>query len=49
MLCSCIEEILTDNIEKILKKPAIGFDYLIIFKVQMVLMFEWVFKLEDFR
>lgn len=35
--------------ESALRSPATGEDYSHIFKVQMVLMFEWAEKLDEFR
>ncbi|MFH4982205.1 hypothetical protein AB6A40_008914 [Gnathostoma spinigerum] len=49
LLCNTIEEILCDDFDVRLKSPATSADYVAIFKVQMVLMFEWANKLNEFR
>ncbi|EFO15675.1 hypothetical protein LOAG_12835 [Loa loa] len=49
MLCHCLEEIMNDEVERILKGPASILDYVDIFKVQVVLMHEWVLSLEEFK
>jgi len=49
MLCTSIAEILSEECETGLKTAAIGEDYAAIFRVQMVLMFEWCEKLDEFR
>ncbi|CAI2355892.1 unnamed protein product [Caenorhabditis sp. 36 PRJEB53466] len=48
MLCGSLEEILSEQ-EMILKHPATSEDFTTIFQTQMVLMFEWVEKLPEFR
>uniref|UniRef100_A0A915PV12 NR LBD domain-containing protein n=1 Tax=Setaria digitata TaxID=48799 RepID=A0A915PV12_9BILA len=50
MLCRCVEEIILDDLETTtLRRPACGLDYADIFKVQVVLMYEWVLRLEEFN
>lgn len=49
MLCNNVEEMLCDELEVQLKRPAEGADFASVFKVQMVLMFEWAQKLNEFR
>lgn len=49
MFCECLEEIMVDEVERMLKRLATPLDYVDIFKVQVVLMFEWVLTLEEFR
>ncbi|VDD89776.1 unnamed protein product [Enterobius vermicularis] len=49
LLCNSIEEILSVDKEKALKRPATEDDYSSIFEVQMELMFEWVNGLPDFK
>ncbi|KAM3727956.1 Nuclear hormone receptor [Dirofilaria immitis] len=49
MFCRCVEEIMLDDLEPMLKGPASSLDYVEIFKVQVVLMHEWVSKLEEFN
>uniref|UniRef100_A0AAF5RU14 NR LBD domain-containing protein n=1 Tax=Wuchereria bancrofti TaxID=6293 RepID=A0AAF5RU14_WUCBA len=51
MLCQCVEEIIVDETESegMLKGPASTLDYVDIFKVQVVLMHEWVLRLEEFN
>ncbi|KHN85410.1 Nuclear hormone receptor family member nhr-49 [Toxocara canis] len=49
MLCTNVEEVLCDELEVQLKRPAEGSDLASIFRVQMVLMFEWAEKLDEFR
>uniref|UniRef100_A0A1I7TN97 NR LBD domain-containing protein n=1 Tax=Caenorhabditis tropicalis TaxID=1561998 RepID=A0A1I7TN97_9PELO len=48
MLCGSLEEILSEQ-EMSLKRPASSEDFTTIFQAQMVLMFEWVEKLPEFR
>ncbi|PIC20468.1 hypothetical protein B9Z55_025659 [Caenorhabditis nigoni] len=48
MLCGSLEEILSEQ-EMTLKQPATSEDFSRIFQAQMVLMFEWVEKLPEFR
>ncbi|TKR82358.1 hypothetical protein L596_016096 [Steinernema carpocapsae] len=49
MLCTTLEEILSEDSDKTLKGPAYGEDFSTIYKVQCVLMFEWVERLEEFK
>ncbi|KAI6244040.1 Nuclear hormone receptor family member nhr-49 [Aphelenchoides fujianensis] len=49
MLCSTLEEILSDEAETRLKGPATPDDLSTIYRVQMILMFEWAEKLDDFK
>ncbi|CAD5234945.1 unnamed protein product [Bursaphelenchus xylophilus] len=49
MLCQTLEEILSDECETRLKGPATPEDYSAIYRVQMILMFEWAEKLEEFK
>ncbi|VDK21077.1 unnamed protein product [Anisakis simplex] len=49
MLCTSVEEMLCDELEDQLRKPAEGRDVASNFRVQVILMFEWVSKLEEFR
>ncbi|VDN02279.1 unnamed protein product [Thelazia callipaeda] len=49
MLCQSVEEILIDDLESVLKRPASEVDYIDIFKVQVVLMYEWLLRLEEFN
>ncbi|KAH7712461.1 nuclear receptor NHR-32 [Aphelenchoides avenae] len=54
MLCTTLEEILCDesasfNSESHLKGAATPDDYSAIYRVQMILMFEWAEKLEEFK
>ncbi|KAK0406654.1 hypothetical protein QR680_018711 [Steinernema hermaphroditum] len=49
MLCTTLEEILSEECDKVLKGPAYGEDFSTIYKVQCVLMFEWVERLDDFK
>nr|AAO39173.1 nuclear receptor NHR-32 [Caenorhabditis elegans] len=48
MLCGSLEEILSEQ-EMTLRHPATSEDFTTIFQAQMVLMFEWVEKLPEFR
>ncbi|CAL2051391.1 hypothetical protein CAEBREN_30611 [Caenorhabditis brenneri] len=48
MLCGSLEEILSEQ-EMTLRHPASSEDFTTIFQAQMVLMFEWVEKLPEFR
>lgn len=45
MLCNTLEELLSDDGETRLRGPATPEDYSAIYKVQMILMFEWAEKL----
>ncbi|KAI1730413.1 zinc finger, c4 type (two domains) domain-containing protein [Ditylenchus destructor] len=49
MLCSTLEELLNDDCEMRLRDPAGLEDLAAIYKVQMILMFEWIEKLEEFH
>ncbi|CAI4230997.1 unnamed protein product [Auanema sp. JU1783] len=49
LLCGSLVEILNESTDNTLKGPACGDDYIKLFQVQMVLMFEWVEKLDEFR
>ncbi|KAH7700736.1 nuclear receptor NHR-32 [Aphelenchoides avenae] len=49
MLCTTLEEILCDESESHLKGAATPDDYSAIYRVQMILMFEWAEKLEEFK
>jgi hypothetical protein len=49
MLCSTLEEILSDDFETRLRGPAKPEDYNAIYRVQMTLMFEWAEKLDEFK
>lgn len=48
MLCGSLEEILSEQ-DMVLRSPASSEDFTTIFQAQMVLMFEWVEKLPEFR
>ncbi|KAI6191578.1 Nuclear hormone receptor family member nhr-49 [Aphelenchoides bicaudatus] len=49
MLCNTLEELLADDGNMHLKRPATPEDYSAIYRVQMVLMFEWAEKLDEFK
>ncbi|VDK88131.1 unnamed protein product [Onchocerca ochengi] len=49
MFCQCVEEIMLDDLETMLKRPASSLDYVDIFKVEVVLMHEWILRLEEFN
>uniref|UniRef100_A0A915EFB8 NR LBD domain-containing protein n=1 Tax=Ditylenchus dipsaci TaxID=166011 RepID=A0A915EFB8_9BILA len=49
MLCTTLEELLTDDCETRLTNPAVLEDFSAIYRVQMILMFEWAEKLEEFQ
>lgn len=49
MLCRSLEEILADDFDTALRESAVPMDFVSLFQVQMVLMFEWVEKLTEFR
>ncbi|GMT32833.1 hypothetical protein PFISCL1PPCAC_24130, partial [Pristionchus fissidentatus] len=49
MLCRTLEEVIMGETQPMLRGFATGQDFVDLFKVQVVLMFEWVESLEEFR